>query len=103
MGSGNKLKLGLFGANCSSGGAVTTVPERWSGSWSDCVALAQMADEAGIEFMLPVGRWKGYGGDTHYQGRPFQTVTRRCGRLGHTTRLTRSGTAHAPPIAPLVA
>jgi hypothetical protein len=70
MGSTNRLKLGLFGANCSSGRAVTTVPERWSGSWPDCVRLAQMADRAGIEFMLPIGRWKGYGGDTDYQGRP---------------------------------
>ena len=33
MGSANRLKLGLFGANCSSGRAVTMVPERWSGSW----------------------------------------------------------------------
>ena len=32
MGSVNRLKLGLFGANCSSGRAVTMVPERWSGS-----------------------------------------------------------------------
>jgi FMNH2-dependent dimethyl sulfone monooxygenase len=56
MGSSNRLKLGLFGANCSSGRAVTTLPERWSGSWPDCVRLAQMADRAGIEFMLPIGR-----------------------------------------------
>ncbi len=27
--SPNKLKLGLFGSNCSSGRAATTVPERW--------------------------------------------------------------------------
>ena len=32
MGSANRLKLDLFGANCSSGRAVTTVPERWSGN-----------------------------------------------------------------------
>jgi hypothetical protein len=32
MGSANRLKLGLFSANSSSGRAVTTVPERWSGN-----------------------------------------------------------------------
>jgi dimethylsulfone monooxygenase len=32
MYSANQLKLGLFGANCSSGRAVTLVSERWSGS-----------------------------------------------------------------------
>ena len=51
FGGGNTLKLGLFGANCSSGRAVMMVPERWSGSWPDCVKLAQMAYRAGIEFV----------------------------------------------------
>jgi FMNH2-dependent dimethyl sulfone monooxygenase len=103
MYSRNQLKLGLFGANCSSGRAVTMVPERWSGSWADCVALAQMADEAGIEFMLPIGRWKGYGGDTDYQGATFETVTWAAGLLAKTRRLTVFGTVHAPLIAPLIA
>ena len=103
MGNGNRLKLGLFGANCSSGRAVTTVPERWSGNWPDCLALAQMADAAGIEFMLPIGRWKGYGGDTDYQGETFETVTWAAGLLAATQRLTVFGTVHAPLIAPLIA
>ena len=103
MGSANRLKLGLFGANCSSGRAVTTVPERWSGSWPDCVRLAQMADRAGIEFMLPIGRWKGYGGSTDYQGATFETVTWACGLLAKTERLVVFGTVHAPLFAPLIA
>jgi hypothetical protein len=103
MGSTNRLKLGLFGANCSSGRAVTRVPERWSGSWPDCVTLAQMADRAGIEFMLPIGRWKGYGGDTDYQGATWETVAWACGLLAKTERLTVFGTVHAPLISPLIA
>jgi dimethylsulfone monooxygenase len=103
MGSANRLKLGLFGANCSSGRAVTMVPERWSGSWPDCVRLAQMADRTGIEFMLPIGRWKGYGGDTDYQGATWETVSWACGLLAKTERLTVFGTVHAPLIAPLIA
>jgi len=103
MGSANRLKLGLFGANCSSGRAVTLAPERWSGSWPDCLALAQMADAAGIEFMLPIGRWKGYGGASDYQGATFETVTWACGLLAKTRRLTVFGTVHAPLIAPLIA
>jgi FMNH2-dependent dimethyl sulfone monooxygenase len=101
--SNNRLKLGLFGANCSSGRAVTTVPERWSGKWDDCLSLARLADEAGIEFMLPVGRWKGYGGDTDYQGETMETVTWAAGVLAATQRLTVFGTVHAPLINPLIA
>jgi len=103
MGSTNRLKLGLFGANCSSGRAVTMVPERWSGSWPDCVRLAQLADRLGIEFMLPIGRWKGYGGATDYQGTTLETVTWACGLLAKTERLTVFGTVHAPLFPPLIA
>jgi alkanesulfonate monooxygenase SsuD/methylene tetrahydromethanopterin reductase-like flavin-dependent oxidoreductase (luciferase family) len=99
----NELKIGLFGANCSSGRAVTMVPERWSGSWEDNLALARMADEAGIEFMLPVGRWKGYGGDTDYMGTTLETITWATGLLSHTRRLVVFGTVHAPLFHPIIA
>jgi len=99
----NRLKLGLFGANCSSGRAVTMVPERWTGSWPDNLRLAQMADEAGIDFMLPIGRWKGYGGDTDYQGATLETVTWASGLLAKTKRMTVFGTVHAPLFHPVIA
>ena len=99
----NRLKLGLFGANCSSGRAVTLVPERWSGDWADCLRLATLADDAGIDFMLPIGRWKGYGGDTDYQGATLETVTWAAGLLAKTKRLTVFGTVHAPLIHPVIA
>lgn len=103
MYSRNRLKLGLFGPNCSSGLAVTKVSERWSGSWRDNLALAQMVDEAGIEFILPVGRWKGYGGETDPSAETFETVTWATGLLTATQRLTVFGTVHAPLIHPVYA
>src|SRR5258708_9626060 len=103
MYNGNALKIGLFGANCSSGRAVTLVPERWSGSWPYNVRLARMADEAGIDFLLPIARWKGYGGDTDYQGATFETVTWACGLWASTRRITGFGTVRAPLFNPLIA
>jgi dimethylsulfone monooxygenase len=99
----NKLKIGLFGSNCSSGRAVTKVPERWTGSWPDNLRLARMADEAGIDFMLPIGRWKGYGGDTDYQGATLETITWAAGLLASTKRITVFGTVHAPLFNPVIA
>jgi alkanesulfonate monooxygenase SsuD/methylene tetrahydromethanopterin reductase-like flavin-dependent oxidoreductase (luciferase family) len=99
----NRLKIGLFGANCSSGRAVTTVPERWSGSWRDTLALAKAADAAGLDFMLPIGRWKGYGGDTDYQGATLETLTWASGLLAATQNISVFGTVHAPLFHPLIA
>src|SRR5689334_21229278 len=103
MYNANKLKIGLFGSNCSSGRAVTKVPERWSGSWPDNLRLARMADEAGIDFLLPIGRWKGYGGETDYQGETLETITWASGLLASTRRITIFGTVHAPLFHPLIA
>jgi alkanesulfonate monooxygenase SsuD/methylene tetrahydromethanopterin reductase-like flavin-dependent oxidoreductase (luciferase family) len=103
MGTPNALKIGLFGSNCSSGRAVTLVPERWTGNWEDNLALAKLADDRGIEFMLPVGRWKGYGGDTDYMGTTLETITWATGLLAHTKRLVAFGTVHAPLFHPIIA
>lgn len=103
MHGANKLTIGLFGANCSSGRAVTLVPERWSGNMSDNLKLVDMADRGGIDFMLPIGRWKGYGGDTDYQGATYETITWACGLLGASKRITVFGTVHAPLFNPIIA
>ena len=101
--SQNKLIIGLFGANCSSGRAVTLVENRWTGSWQDSKRLAQMADEVGIDFLLPIGRWKGYGGVTDYQGATLETFTWASGLLASTKRITVFGTIHAPLYNPIMA
>lgn len=103
MHTANAFKIGLFGANCSSGRAVTTVPERWSGDIVDCIALAKLADETGIDFMLPIGRWKGYGGDTDYQGATYETITWASALLAKTERISVFGTVHAPLFNPIIA
>lgn len=99
----NVFKLGLFSPNCSGGMAVTTVPERWDASWPNNLALARLADEIGIEFLLPIARWTGYGGETDFQGDSLETITWAAGLLAHTRRLTVFATAHASFMHPLLA
>jgi alkanesulfonate monooxygenase SsuD/methylene tetrahydromethanopterin reductase-like flavin-dependent oxidoreductase (luciferase family) len=103
MFSSNRLKLGLFCINASSGRTMTRAPERWSASWADNCAVARIADEAGFEFLLPIGRWKGYGGDTDAQGAAFETLTWATGMLSITQRITVFATVHAPMINPVAA
>ena len=99
----NKLKLGLFGANCSGGLAITAAPERWEASWENNLALARMADAAGLDFMLPLGRWKGYGGATDHNGSNFETLTWASGILAGTSGIMAFGTVHVPLYNPMVA
>jgi len=100
---GNRFKIGLFGTNCSCGRVATKVAQRWDGSWESNLKLAQMADEVGIECIVPIGRWKGYGEETNFQGSTFETIIWACGLLAHTRNLTVFGTVHAPLIHPVLA
>lgn len=99
----NKLKLGFFSPNCSSGMAVTKVDERWDNSWDNNIALAKLADDAGIEFLLPIARWIGYGGETDFHGSVLETITWATGLLAHTKRITVFATVHTAFVHPFVA
>ena len=100
---GNKLALGLFGANCSGGLATSTFPERWEASWDNNLEIARLADAAGMDFMLPLGRWKGYGGITNHNGSSFETLTWAAGLLAATSRIKVFGTLHVTLVNPVFA
>jgi len=99
----NKFKLGLFGMNCSGGLSLTLAPERWDASWDNNVRAARLADKAGLEFLLPIGRWHGYQGQSDTQGTTFETLTWACGLLASTQEITTFGTLHVAFVNPVFA
>ncbi len=95
------FSLGLFGANADGGLAVTTVPERWRARWDDILAVAKLADRAGLDFFLPLARWKGFGGITNARHHSFETLTLAAALAAVTERLTIFSTVHAPFVHPV--
>jgi alkanesulfonate monooxygenase SsuD/methylene tetrahydromethanopterin reductase-like flavin-dependent oxidoreductase (luciferase family) len=98
----NRFKLGLFGMNCS-GSVVTTAPERWQAGWPENREAARLADAAGIEFLLPVARWLGYGGLTDRQGISFETLSWASALLAATKEIVIFATVHVPLVNPVFA
>ena len=96
----NKLKLGLFSANCDGGASLSTAPERWACEWDDVLKLSVMADEAGIDFILPVAKWRGLGGDADSWGRSFETLTHGAAIGVATKRIGLFSTVHVPLVTP---
>ena len=82
---------------------MTTVPERWDGSWSDNAQLAVMAEAAGLDFLIPVARWKGYGGATNYQGSAIDPVSWTSATLAVTRKITVFTTVHTAFTHPVLA
>ena len=102
LGDRNRFLLGTFASNCSGGMTVTTLPERWNNSWANNLRLARLLDDAGIDFMLPIARWIGYGGETNFHGGVLETMTWAAGLLAKTRDITVFATTHTAANNPVV-
>ncbi|WP_031464252.1 LLM class flavin-dependent oxidoreductase [Sciscionella sediminilitoris] len=102
LSDGGDFKLGLFSPNCTGGLAVTRIPERWSASWPDNLRLARLADRAGIDFILPIARWIGYGGETNFHEGVLEPIPWASGLLASTRRIVVFATVHTAFNHPVV-
>ena len=99
----NAFKFGVFNANCDGGLTISVAPERWKADWDDIVAISQMADDAGIEFILPVAKWRGLGGDANVLGKSYETLTHGAAIGALTKRIGIFSTVHVPLVSPAFA
>ncbi|MGB0631893.1 MAG: LLM class flavin-dependent oxidoreductase, partial [Alphaproteobacteria bacterium] len=82
---------------------MTKAPEFWDASWENNIVASRLADEAGLEFLLPVARWLGYGGDVDAEGENFETLTWATGMLSVTENIVVFGTIHVALVNPVFA
>jgi alkanesulfonate monooxygenase SsuD/methylene tetrahydromethanopterin reductase-like flavin-dependent oxidoreductase (luciferase family) len=97
------LKLGVFGLNVTSAGAVTAAPERHEIDWDQNVRLVQMAEKAGFEAAIPFSRWRGFEGRTDPWGRSFDPYTWAAALAALTSRITLFATSHCLTVSPVMA
>ncbi len=99
----NAMKLGIIAMNCSHGSTITMAENSWEMTWPDTREVAVMADRAGLEVLLPVGRWKGYGGPTNFNNRTFETYTWASAVAAVTDYSCIFSTSHVPLVHPVAA
>ena len=99
----NRLKLGLFGLNVDQACAITTIDGLFHPEWATIKRITQLADAAGFEALVPVARWRGFGGKTNFNGTCLETFTWAAGVGGATKRTSVFATSHVPTIHPIVA
>ncbi|MGO2110015.1 MAG: LLM class flavin-dependent oxidoreductase [Pseudoclavibacter sp.] len=97
------FKLGLFAPNVSGGMIMSDAPTDFRITWDQQVAIAREAEAAGLDAIVPVGRWTGFGGRTNFNGVCFETYTWAAGIAQATERIGVFATSHLPTVHPIVA
>lgn len=103
MYNNNKMKLGIFGSNCSHGLMATHAESTYELTWEHTQKIAQIADRLGFEAMLPVARYRGMGGETNFNGSNYETHTWAAGLAQATEQIMVFSTTHVPTKHPIVA
>jgi FMNH2-dependent dimethyl sulfone monooxygenase len=98
----NEMKLGTFCMNISGGMMMSTAAKNTL-DWRENIAVAQAADSAGWEFLLPLGRWRGQGGTNNSNAEQYETFTWASAIAAVTERIHVFSTCHVPIFHPMLA
>ena len=98
-----KLKLGTFGTNLDRGCAISTIDRVLEISWPNTLELARISEQMEFEALVPIGRWRGFGGVTNFNGPGFECFSWAAG-IGASTKYSGIfATSHVPTIHPVMA
>lgn len=98
-----KLKLGTFQTNLDSGCVMSSLEGRLDITWPNTLTLAQLADDMDFEAIVPVARWRGFGGVNNPQGPGFETYTWAAGIAASTSKAGVVATSHVSLNHPIIA
>ena len=98
----NALKIGIFGINLRGGVTLADVEGNVAGTWEENLRLVQWADRIGVDAVVPIARWRGYGGAANLGDRSFETFTWATGLMARTRRIQAFATMHVPLAHPVM-
>lgn len=101
LNGGSRFKLAVFGANVSGGCSITAAEGTIAVNWPESRRIAELADRAGLDAMIPVARWKGFRGETNFNDRCFETFTWAAGVAAVTSRIQVFATVQVPTVHPV--
>lgn len=103
MADRNRLQLGTFGTNLAPGITFTSIPGALTTDWSRVQDLAHRAEAMGFEAIVPISRWKGYGGTHNPHSDAYDTLTWAAAVGAITTSARIFATVSMPVVHPVMA
>jgi pyrimidine oxygenase len=96
-------EFGVFLPVANGGWIVSNTTPPLDGGWEQNRDAALMAEEQGFDFVMAMGKWRGFGGETSHWGRSLEAVTMMAGIAALTKRVKVWPTLHAILHNPAVA
>jgi len=90
----NKKDFGVFLPVANGGWIISDTTPKLDGLWKQNLAAAMTADEVGMDFVMSMGKWRGFGGDTNHWGSSMESLTMMAGIAQATKRVKVWATAH---------
>jgi FMNH2-dependent dimethyl sulfone monooxygenase len=98
----NPFKLAIFGLNQRRGTNISSADGTPVATWEESKRVAQLADRAGLDGLVPLARWKNMGRDDVQEfHRALETLTWASALAAVTERIQIFSTIHMPLIHPV--
>jgi pyrimidine oxygenase len=96
-------EYGVFLPVANGGWIVSQTTPLLDGGWAQNRDAALIAEEEGFDFVMAMGKWRGFGGATSHWGSSLEAVTMMAGIAAVTKRVKVWATLHAILHNPAVA
>ena len=96
-------EFGVFLPVANGGWIVSKTTPPLDGGWEQNRQAALLADAGGFDFVMAMGKWRGFGGETDHWGTSLEAVTMLAGIAAITSRVKVWATLHAILHNPAVA
>jgi pyrimidine oxygenase len=96
-------EYGVFLPVANGGWIVSRTTPVLDGGWAQNRDAALLAEAEGFDFVMAMGKWRGFGGDTGHWGKSLEAVTMMAGIAAVTKRVKIWATLHAILHNPAVA
>jgi pyrimidine oxygenase len=96
-------EFGVFLPVANGGWIISSTAPPLDGLWKQNLAAAVTADEVGMDFVMSMGKWRGFGGETNHWGAQMESLSMMAGIAQATKRVKLWATIHPLLQNPAVA
>ncbi len=91
---GTRHDFGVFLPVANGGWIISSTTPPLDGLWKQNLEAAVTAEQAGLDFVMSMGKWRGFGGETNHWGTSMESLMMMAGIAQATSRVKVWATVH---------